>query len=148
MDAHARKTVHELALKFKMKSKSTGKGDKRRPVLHRTLSTVKYTDAAQFESAFARLHRRFFPRLDVKGKGAKTQAAGLGRRSNHAAVTVRDGEIVGGSAPEIAVTNRGRALLEKMGWSSGTALGALDNKGIIQPIEHVVKNSKAGLGGQ
>jgi len=37
-------------------------------------------------------------------------------------------------------------MLEKMGWSSGTALGALNNKGILEPVSHVVKTTKAGLG--
>ena len=38
-------------------------------------------------------------------------------------------------------------MLEKMGWSKGMVLGALGNeRGILQPIEHVVKNSRAGLG--
>jgi hypothetical protein len=32
-----------------------------------------------------------------------------------------------------------------MGWSKGMGLGALDNKGILQPITHTVKMSKAGL---
>jgi hypothetical protein len=57
-----------------------------------------------------------------------------------------DGDVVGASAPEIGVENRGRAMLEKMGWSTGTALGATNNKGILLPVAHVVKNSKAGLG--
>jgi len=42
--------------------------------------------------------------------------------------------------------NKGRNMLEKMGWSTGTALGPLNNKGIMHPVTHVVKNSKAGLG--
>jgi hypothetical protein len=57
-----------------------------------------------------------------------------------------EGDIVGGSAPEIGAENKGRAMLEKMGWSTGTALGAINNKGILLPVAHVVKNSKAGLG--
>ena len=62
------------------------------------------------------------------------------------AATVRNGEVVGGSAPEIGVENKGRTMLEKMGWTTGMALGAVDNKGMTQIIEHVVKRSKAGLG--
>lgn len=57
-----------------------------------------------------------------------------------------EGDVVGASAPEIGVGNRGRAMLEKMGWSTGTALGASNNKGILQPVAHVVKNSRTGLG--
>lgn len=54
--------------------------------------------------------------------------------------------MVGAAAPEIGVENRGRAMLEKMGWSKGTALGALNNKGMLQPVIHTVKTTKAGLG--
>ena len=71
--------------------------------------------------------------------------SGRGGVSN-AAVSYRDGDIVGGSAPELGIENKGRAMLEKMGWSTGTALGALNNKGILQPVSHVVKTTKAGLG--
>lgn len=62
------------------------------------------------------------------------------------AVSYRDGDIVGGSAPELGSENKGRAMLEKMGWSTGTALGAVNNKGILEPVSHVVKTTKAGLG--
>lgn len=61
-------------------------------------------------------------------------------------VSYMDGDVVGASAPEIGAGNKGRAMLEKMGWSTGTALGAANNKGILQPVAQVVKNSKAGLG--
>jgi len=38
-------------------------------------------------------------------------------------------------------------MLEKMGWSTGKALGALNNdRGIVQPVAQVVKTTKAGLG--
>lgn len=144
MDASARKIVHEIANRFKIKSKSTGSGDQRRPVLHRTKYTAKFGETS-FEAAFARIRRRHFPRPDERGRAPK-RPAGAGGRINHAAVTYREGEVVGGSAPEIAESNRGRAMLEKMGWMSGMALGAMDNKGIKQPITHVVKRTKAGLG--
>jgi hypothetical protein len=71
---------------------------------------------------------------------------GKSRGANHAGVTYRDGEVVGGSAPELSQSNKGRTMLEKMGWSTGMALGATDNKGILQPVAHVVKRTKAGLG--
>ena len=145
MDTHARKTVHELANKFKLKSKSTGSGDQRRPALHRTRNTVKYSED-HFEQVMARTRRRNYPRPDKAGGSGFRGGAGGGGRVDHAAVTVRDGEVVGGSAPEIGSANKGRRLLEKMGWSSGDALGAMDNKGRTEFIEHIVKRSKAGLG--
>lgn len=61
-------------------------------------------------------------------------------------MTYRDGDIVGQHAAELGVENKGRAMLEKMGWSKGMALGSGENKGIMVPITHVVKKTKAGLG--
>lgn len=58
----------------------------------------------------------------------------------------REGDIVGGSAPEIGIDNRGRKMLEKMGYVSGMALGLEGREGIVKPVEAVVKISKAGLG--
>lgn len=141
MDAAARKIVHEIALKLGVKSKSTGKGDQRRPVLHRTKNTSLYNSDVM-DKAFARVNRRHFPRLDKQSRGGM----GGGRGGGHSSTRYRDGEVVGGSAPELGETNKGRTMLEKMGWSKGTGLGALDNKGILEPVTHVVKNSKAGLG--
>jgi hypothetical protein len=144
MDKHARKVIHDLANKFNIKSKSVGNGDSRRPTLHRTKRTQQYS-AASFDQALNRITRRYFPRLDGgRGKGA-LRTIGSGR-GNVAAATIQDGEIVGAAAPELGVENRGRAMLEKMGWSQGTALGASDNKGILQPVSQAMKRSKAGLG--
>lgn len=142
MDTHARKIVHEIASKFNIKSKSTGKADQRRTSLYRTKKTLQYSEGS-FDQAVARIQRRFLPRLDAKGKrGSKTPP----QRANHAAASYREGEIVGATAPELGSENRGRAMLEKMGWSTGTALGAMDNKGILQPVPQTMKKSKAGLG--
>ncbi|KAJ3939099.1 squalene synthetase-like protein [Colletotrichum fioriniae] len=146
MDNHARKVIHELASKFNIKSKSTGSGDQRRPMLHRTFRTAKFADEV-FDVAIARVGRKYFPRNDTAVRAAvQRQSARRGGGGGHAGVAYRDGEVVEGSAPELSQENKGRAMLEKMGWSSGTALGAMNNKGILQPVAHVVKRSKAGLG--
>jgi hypothetical protein len=146
MDKADRKRVHELANFCNLKSSSKGAGTKRFPVLYKTTRTPSVIDAA-FEKALSRIDRRFMPRMDVTGKrGRGGFGGGKGGGANNAAVSYRDGDIVGGSAPELGAENRGRAMLEKMGWSSGTALGALNNKGIMQPVTHVVKTTKAGLG--
>lgn len=128
MDASARKIIHELANKFNIKSKSAGHGETRRPSLYRTKRTVKYSEPS-FEQVFARAGRRYFPRLDQKGKGPRSGGGGggmgrSGRGINHSAFTLKDGEVVGGGAPELDQANKGRAMLEKMGWSTGMALGS------------------------
>lgn len=129
MDASARKIIHELANKFNIKSKSAGHGETRRPSLYRTKRTVRYSEPS-FEQIFARAGRRYFPRLDVKGRAPRGGGGGgggtgrPGRGVNHAAFTLKDGEVVGGGAPELDQANKGRAMLEKMGWSTGMALGS------------------------
>ncbi|KAL1848295.1 squalene synthetase-like protein [Diaporthe australafricana] len=150
MDASARKIIHELANKFSIKSKSAGHGETRRPSLYRTKRTIGYSEPF-FEQVFARAGRRYFPRLDLKGKAPRGGGGGggtgrSGRGVSHGAFTLKDGEVVGGGAPELDQANKGRAMLEKMGWSTGMALGSQDNKGILQPLASVVKRTKAGLG--
>lgn len=147
MDANARKVIHDIANKFKIKSKSAGHGETRRPSLYRTQRTFRYHEPS-FEQVFARTGRKYFPRLDAKGKAPRDgpKPGRSGRGVSQAAFTYRDGEVVGASAPELDQKNKGRTMLEKMGWTTGTALGATDNKGILQPVVHVVKRSKAGLG--
>ncbi|KFY24638.1 hypothetical protein V493_05113 [Pseudogymnoascus sp. VKM F-4281 (FW-2241)] len=142
MEKKDRIAVHEIANAFNLKSKSVGAERKRFPVLYRTHRTSAYNENV-FTSVERRISRRFFPRMDVKGKNpmAKTSSGIRGSAGGY-----KDGDVVGGSAPELGVENRGRAMMEKMGWSSGTALGALNNKGILQPVSHVVKTTKAGLG--
>jgi hypothetical protein len=90
-----------------------------------------------------RINRPFFPRLD--GNDKRTGHMSL-RGSSHAQTSYRDGEIVGAAAPELGAENRGRNMLEKMGWSKGTALGTTDNKGILLPVSQTMKRNKAGLG--
>lgn len=148
MDKADRKVVHEIANAFNLKSKSAGSGSTRFPILYRTSRTSAYVERT-FAAVEARLTRRFLPRMDVGSKRSTPKRSGRaigGGGFNNAAVSYRDGDIVGGSAPELGVDNKGRAMLEKMGWSTGTALGALNNKGILQPVSHIVKTTKAGLG--
>jgi hypothetical protein len=146
MDKVDRKVVHELANAFNIKSKSAGNGNKRFPVLYRTSRTSSYVES-KFAAVEAKLTRRYLPRMDVGGKNHRSILKRSGQAGfANVAVSYRDGDIVGGSAPELGIDNKGRAMLEKMGWSTGTALGAVNNKGILQPVSHVVKTTKAGLG--
>lgn len=135
--------VHEMAHVLKLKSRSFGKDGARFPVLVKTDEVSLYD-----EKVVDALERRFGFRTR-KAKGPRNQESksrnprGVGGQSRF---TYQDGDVVGAAAPELGVENKGRAMLEKMGWSKGTALGAINNKGIMQPLAHVVRNSKAGLG--
>lgn len=149
LDKHSRRCIHQVAAQLKVKSQSAGKGVSRYPVLYRTKGTVGY-DERGFTSATRFLRQSYYPRVDVDDEVVKEYKALRRKDPNvkrgHAATSYKEGEVVGQHASELASGNKGRMLLEKMGWSKGMALGTTDNKGIMVPIVHVVKNSKAGLG--
>ncbi|KAI1105383.1 hypothetical protein F4804DRAFT_304229 [Jackrogersella minutella] len=150
-DKGTRKTVHTLANKFKIKSQSAGNGQDRYPVLRRSKATLPF-DQVTFDRTFGRIKQTWFPRVDVdeklvnESRMLKRAETRNGKSRFKNSLTYRDGDVVGQHAAEIGVENRGRAMLEKMGWSKGMALGTGENKGIMVPITHVVKKSKAGLG--
>ena len=148
MSNEERKVVHEIANVFKLKSKSIGGGKSRYPVLYRTARTAQYSDELRRKIDSTLFSRRFLLRMD-KGK-RRGQVLGKGRGAgapNKSGLSYRNGEVVGAAAPELGQENKGRAMLEKMGWSTGTTLGALNNtRGIAQPVAQIVKTGKAGLG--
>ncbi len=141
-----RKIVHEIANVFKIKSKSIDSGKSRYPVLYRTARTLQYDESALKSIDAILSSNNFLRRLDKGKKRGKPTGKTRGGFAT-AGVSYRDGEIVGATAPELGQENKGRAMLEKMGWSTGKALGALNNtRGIVQPVAQVVKTGKAGLG--
>lgn len=145
MNKKDRKMMHEVAHAFNLKSKSAGKGKARFPVLYKTSRTRSFSKET-FSRVQTQLKRRFFTRMDYKGT-AKGMFAGQARSGGIGGdISYREGDVVGGTAPELAADNRGRTMLEKMGWTTGTALGAVNNKGILVPVAHVVKKGKTGLG--
>lgn len=160
MDKMMRRIVHEIAGSFGLKSVSRGHGPSRYPSLYKTshtpiyiisttalikqdLNHIKFTQNMQtttsksLNAADRRNHRS-------RQKGAPNEAW-RGHTPIGTVSSYRDGEVVGAAAPELGVGNKGRAMLEKMGWSAGTALGSINNRGILQPVVHVIKTTKAGL---
>ena len=151
MDKRLRKAVHDIANKLNLRSKSKGSGFDRYPCLFKTVNTLPF-DGILIDATLRRYG-------GGKGPGRFTGASGRGPRSEKtrrnrggasggvtSGVSYRDGETVGASAPALGIENRGHAMLAKMGWTTGTALGALDNKGSLEPVAHVVKATRAGLG--
>lgn len=146
MGQHDRKNFHQIAKVLKLKSKSIGSGKSRFPVLYKTSRTASSNPIA-VDAVFSQISSG----RSIKRNDKFTSKIPITKRTNwgggyDAAVSYRDGEIVGAAAPELGQENKGRAMLERMGWSTGTALGASNNKGIMQPLAHVVKTTKAGLG--
>lgn len=153
MEAPVRAAVHRLAKSLKLQSRSEGKeglGIGRYPVLTKTPRTPHYTIHTVWQIDALMNMRKFFPRNLYKGfKGSRPSGVPKQRRGGGgvmSGVTYRDGEEVAASAPEIGADNRGRAMLEKMGWVAGTGIGAVGNQGSIDPIRHIMKTTKAGLG--
>lgn len=147
MDAHRRATIHQAAKFFELSSRSRGDGQDRFTVLSRTSRTRVYTDV-EFDQVM--LRKGFMKRLrgPLQGKNGPGPARSATFRSGPRArpqLGYRDGDKVGANAPELGVENKGHALMMKMGWSKGMALGTEDNKGILHPIAHTVKTNKAGL---
>ena len=159
MQKHERKQIHNQAAQFYLKSKSMGTGNNRFPVLYKTKRSdhFRYNEDA-IEEIF--IGRKFsgFKNVHINGRGARgvggagglgggntgfARRAGGGGGSGHRPM---DGDVVGSGAAELGEENRGRLMLEKMGWSSGTALGTTENKGILVPVAAVMKSSRIGLG--
>lgn len=139
MDKSTRKAIHGIAAAFGLKSKSSGSGRTRFPILYKTARTVAFPDEASIQAAMR--NPRFLNRPIGRGGPARPGKGGTGGVVHH-----REGDIVGASAPEIGVENRGRRMLEKMGYVAGMSLGLEGREGIVKPVEAVVKISKAGLG--
>ncbi|KAF2685804.1 hypothetical protein K458DRAFT_300352 [Lentithecium fluviatile CBS 122367] len=143
MEAQRRAIVHQVVNQLGVNSNSRGDGASRFTVLSKSRRTAAVDDDA-FDAIIE--HPRFKRRLlapiyPARQKGPKAPKG----KKTRPTVGYKDGDIVGASAPELGPENRGRALMEKMGWSKGMALGAHDNKGILHPIAHTVKTNKAGL---
>ncbi|PGH16080.1 hypothetical protein AJ80_05295 [Polytolypa hystricis UAMH7299] len=141
-----RKLVHELASVLCLRSVSRGHGGSRFPILTKTMRSQRFNGKTISEVDKIFSSQRFLRRTDTQRKGRGGPSLGAKAGASIKAASHRDGDVVGASAPEIGAENKGRVMLEKMGWSTGTALGATNNKGILQPVVHIVKNSKAGLG--
>ena len=151
MNKKSRKAVHDLANKIGMRSKSKGNGAQRRATLYKTKSTL--SPEASMAEIKNFLNRRFPQRTSVSERqcghfdrtARKTNATRGQRAEALTIVAYRDGDFVGAAAPQISVNNKGRSMLEKMGWSTGTGLGARNNKGDLFPITQKVKSSRTGL---
>lgn len=137
MHRFARKIVHTLAHAYNLSSKSQGSGKSRYTVLFKTQTTSSMTlDERKIagilkRTAWVGAGERSGMKWDVTS-GAK----GVKRH--------KDGDVVGGDAKEIASDNRGRLMLEKLGWRSGMGLG-VEGEGMKLPVFAVVKASKSGL---
>lgn len=154
MDKPIRRAAHMISDIYGLKSNSQGSGKRRHIVLYKTSRCV-IPDADFLEETMFRARRslgfnsKFRDTLPPEPRSSRAVKvggrAGQGRASQPGA-RLRDGDLVGADAPEIALANRGRQMLEKLGWLQGSGLGAAGNEGMNIPLFATIKTSKVGLG--
>ena len=135
MHKAARKTIHELASAYNLSSQSHGSGDKRFTMLFKTSKSATLPFNEKRINAIIRRSSTNFASSGPRFEGGS---------SSKAVKKHRDGDVVGGDAKEIGLDNRGRVMLEKLGWRSGMGLGA-EGMGMKLPVFAVIKASKSGL---
>ncbi|TFY79598.1 hypothetical protein EWM64_g4414 [Hericium alpestre] len=131
MEKYARKTVHELATAFNLKSQSKGKDNAR----YTTLSKTTRSGVGINEKKINKI---------LKKAGVVVSSASGGRQGQPPKHKPREGEIVGKAAPKIGESNVGFKMLAAMGWLEGSRIGTAG--GIDVPLTAVIKNTKLGLG--
>lgn len=148
LDGHGNKTINKLAGHYNMKCiRCGGNGLTLFMKVAKTKKTFRYIPAYD-QIGYIMKQRPVFRRVDVKPRTKEEIAETDGKKDRNGpknTAVVREGDIVGGEAPEIGNNNIGRLLLERLGWVKGEGLGALGNKGISEPLTATVKRSKTGL---
>lgn len=140
MDKAMRKTVHEMAAAFGVKSVSKGKGQGRYTTLIRTSRTGVGVKEGKVRAVVERFGKGRGREGKGKGKGGKGGRGGDGMPRH------REGDEVGKEAPKIGESNIGFRMLASMGWSEGDRIGGTGSVGIEAPLTAIIKNSKLGLG--
>ena len=136
MHRYARKVVHNLAHAYNLSSKSQGAGERRFTMLFKTMKTA---ESPIDERKINGILKGTSWMSEKRGGEVKDCMSTSTKVKKH-----RDGDIVGGDAEEIGSDNRGRVMLEKLGWRSGMGLGA-EGMGMKLPVFAVVKAGKSGL---
>jgi hypothetical protein len=153
MDPKTRKTAHELAHAFELKSKSKSSGSDRFTTPTKTTLSGMNVD----EKAIARILGHPSSYMTHEGRKGKGRP-GAGR------IRPRDGEVVGEvrffcreqsgtellipyfvkAAPKIDGSNIGFQMLSAMGWEEGGRIGFVGRLEV--PLVAVIKTTKLGLG--
>ena len=137
MNRFERKNVHLLARAYNFGSKSQGSGKMRYTTLFKTSQTsTMILDEPKING--------ILKRTSWVGSSERSGAKWDSTSSSRGVKKHKDGDVVGGDAKEIASDNRGRVMLEKLGWRSGMGLGA-EGMGMKVPVFAVVKAGKSGL---
>ncbi|KAK6462419.1 hypothetical protein DFJ63DRAFT_156465 [Scheffersomyces coipomensis] len=149
LDPHGNKTVTKMATLYNLKSLKCGNRG-----LNQFIKASKSRRTFHYLPKYDQINhmlkqRPIFNRTDQKRTKEEIDASNGGKTSRRGGdsskAVLKEGDIVGGKAPQIDSNNIGRQLLEKLGWTEGEGLGALGNKGISEPVMAKIKKSKVGI---
>ncbi|CCE79424.1 Piso0_001486 [Millerozyma farinosa CBS 7064] len=143
LDPHGNKTLIKMASLYNLSSLRCGRPPKQYIKVSKNKRTFNYfVDHDRVKSVLRQ--RPVFNRTDQK-KPREEKEKEKQKHKSKGGPHVKEGDIVGGEAPEIGSNNIGRQLLEKLGWVKGEGLGTHGKKGISEPLVAKVKKSKTGL---
>ncbi|KAG5518666.1 hypothetical protein PMAC_002635 [Pneumocystis sp. 'macacae'] len=145
MDSQARRWIHMLANAYGINSKSSGAGRSRHIILYKTTKIHDNYSKQHVNRILQGLNHNQYNRKVFQRKDFNKSKNNISKSSNKNGNKYHDGDIVAKNVPEIDKNNRGRIMLEKLGWVAGNGLGAPDNKGIEVPIVAIIKTTKSGL---
>ncbi|KAF2399827.1 hypothetical protein EJ06DRAFT_36022 [Trichodelitschia bisporula] len=144
--------VDRLGLRLDVDVHATGrKANAKTVYLIKSDEALEY-DEERFMSAVREVGMGFAKKVRSFGGSRASRNAAAGRAphvfggSKFAAASPKNGHIVGAKAKEISLDNKGRLMIEKLGWVPGTPLGRLGGNGILTPITSIVRTTKLGLG--
>ncbi|KAJ2772984.1 squalene synthetase-like protein [Coemansia nantahalensis] len=153
MDKKARQIVHVLAREYKIKSKSQGNGAMRAPVLTATADSRPPKNRRRInqilqifdEGRAVPEHWLGGPTADKHSGGARGRGRGRGGQAAGPSAANLHGKMVAEGVPEVGASNIGHKMLQQMGWTPGTGLGA-EEKGRAAPVDVTIRTGRRGLG--
>ncbi|VEU23661.1 DEKNAAC105034 [Brettanomyces naardenensis] len=154
MDSHGCMTLRDMSRAYHFKARKFGKSPECYVVALKTSGSKRVKpDYREVDKLLNR--RRVFVRSDsgltkeerkeLRRLMRETDPNSDRKKERKGAFSYKEGDIVGANASEIGPESIGSKLLTKMGWQKGEALGAEGNKGIMVPIQAIVKNTKVGI---
>ncbi|KAJ1727793.1 squalene synthetase-like protein, partial [Coemansia biformis] len=155
MNRQERQVVHILAREYKVKSKSHGNGVMRAPVLTATPDSYQPQNRRRINRVLHLYEAGgLLPEYGLGGPSSDKHAnrgkgGGKGGRSKQGPAAAPagslHGKMVAEGAPEVGASNIGHKMLQQMGWTPGTGLGA-EEKGRATPVDVTIRAGRRGLG--
>ncbi|KAJ2711719.1 squalene synthetase-like protein, partial [Coemansia spiralis] len=136
-----------------IKSKSQGNGTMRAPVLTATPDSRPPQNRRRINKILMLFDEGGAlpdswvggPAPDKHAGGARGRGRGRGGKATEPSAASLHGKMVAEGAPEVSASNIGHKMLQQMGWTPGTGLGA-EEKGRAAPVDAMIRAGRRGLG--